>query len=189
MASTISFCRATTTVGGLLLLILASCTTPVATRPNLSTMTAADDTNLANDQICAIPMTDASGQNLSVRARVCRRKTGFPARLVVINHGAPTAAAARPGMELGRCGSEAAQWFLSRGYVVVFVLRRGYGASGGEWAERYGTWSNPDLMHAGIQPARDINAVVEDATALSFVRRDGAVVVGQSGRRWGTRQL
>jgi hypothetical protein len=73
-------------------------------------------------------------------------------------------------MELGRCDSEAAQWFLSRGYVVVFALRRGYGASGREWAESCGTCSNPDLMHAGIETARDINAVVEYATALPFVR-------------------
>src|ERR1039458_3569281 len=37
------------------------------------------------------------------------------------------------------CDQEAAQWFLTRAYVVAFPLRRGYGATGGKWAESYGS--------------------------------------------------
>ena len=89
-------------------------------------------------------------------------------------------------MQLGRCDHEAAQWFLRRGYVVAYALRRGYGGSGGGWAEDYGGCNRPDYVRGGLETARDIDAVVRYATALPFVRREGAVVVGQSAGGWGT---
>ena len=140
----------------------------------------------SHDQILAVPVTDASGQVTQLQTRVCRPNSDAPARLVVINHGSPPDPAARPRMQLGRCDQEAAQWFLERGYVVVFALRRGYGATGGVWAEGYGGCQHADYVRAGLETARDINAVVNDLTALPFVRSDGAVVVGQSAGGWGT---
>jgi hypothetical protein len=73
-------------------------------------------------------------------------------------------------MQLGRCDSEAARWFLSRGYVVAYALRRGYGETGGSWAEDIGSCSDPDYVRAGIETARDIDAVVQYATALPFAK-------------------
>jgi pimeloyl-ACP methyl ester carboxylesterase len=137
------------------------------------------------EQTYSIPVAD--GRRLvQLHARLCRPSSDAPARLVVINHGSPRGAANRPRMQLGRCDSEAALWFLSRGYVVAFALRRGYGETGGGWAEDYGSCSNPDYVHAGIETARDIDAVVEYATALPFVKAEDAVVVGQSAGGWGT---
>jgi dienelactone hydrolase len=89
-------------------------------------------------------------------------------------------------MQLGRCDSEAAQWFIRRGYVVAFALRRGYGETGGRWAESYGSCANPDYIRAGIETARDINAAVEYLTALPFIEPTDAVVLGQSAGGWGT---
>ncbi len=89
-------------------------------------------------------------------------------------------------MQLRRCDEEAAQWFLARGYVVAFPLRRGYGASGGDWAENYGRCDEADYFHAGLETALDINAAVEAVTSLPFVRPEGVVVVGQSAGGWGT---
>jgi len=89
-------------------------------------------------------------------------------------------------MQLSRCAEEAAQWFLTRGYVVVFALRPGYGSTGGEWAEGYGECSNPQFERGGLSTARDIDAIVNYATALPFVRADGVVVVGHSAGGWGT---
>ena len=143
----------------------------------------------AREQLYSIPVTDAAGQTLQLQARICRPAGDVPGRspgrLVVINHGSPPDAAARPRMQLGTCDQEAAQWFLSRGYVVAFALRRGYGATGGAWAEGYGNCAEADYVRAGLETARDIDAVVGYATALPFVQRDGAVVVGQSAGGWG----
>jgi len=132
-----------------------------------------------------VPVTDAKGQALQLRARVCRPASDVPARLVVINHGSPPNAAARPTMQLGRCDAEAPQWFLRRGYVVVFALRRGYGETGGDWAESFGGCARAEYVRAGMETARDIDAVVTYATALPFVLHDRAVIVGQSAGGWG----
>ncbi len=136
------------------------------------------------DQVVAVPFTDAQGQPVRIQARLCRPGGNAPARLVVINHGSPASAADRPGMQVGRCESEPARWFLERGFVVMFPLRRGYGATGGAWAEGNGRCADPDYVHAGVESARDVNAAVEYATALPFVRPDHAVVVGQSAGGW-----
>ncbi len=139
----------------------------------------------AGDQLHSVPVTDATGQTVQLQARVCRPAGDAPGRLVVINHGLPPSAAARSRMQLGSCGQEAAWWFLKRGYVVAFALRRGYGATGGAWAEGSDNCADADYARAGLETARDINAVVDYATVLPFVRPDGAVVVGQSAGGWG----
>ncbi len=161
----------------ILSLCLFACAGPLASAtPDLS----------ARDQIVAVPVTDAAGQTIQMQARVCRPTGDGPARLVVINHGSPPNASARPRMTVGSCGQKAARWFLDRGYVVMFPLRRGYGATGGAWAESSGRCSNVDYGAGGLETARDIDAAVNYATALPFVRPTGVVIVGQSAGGWGT---
>jgi len=136
------------------------------------------------DQIYAIPVTDNTGQ-VQMQTRVCRPSGTGPFRLVVINHGSPPNPSDRPNMQPTHCDQEAARWFLSRGYAVAFPLRRGYGATGGDWAEGYGKCSSPNYIPAGLETASDIEAAVNYLTALPFVRPDGVVVVGQSAGGWG----
>jgi dienelactone hydrolase len=144
---------------------------------------AAGDTREA---LYSVPVIDGGGRTTLLKTRVCRPAREGPSRLVVINHGSPANADDRPRMKLGGCGQEAAQWFLERGYVVVFALRRGYGETGGAWAEDYGGCDHADYFRAGLETARDIDAVVGFATRLPFVRPTDAVVVGQSAGGWGT---
>jgi hypothetical protein len=66
-----------------------------------------------------IPLTEASGTVRLLWTRVCRPEGNAPARVMVFIHGtAPTEARRRRLRPLG-CGSEAAQWFLSRGGPFV----------------------------------------------------------------------
>jgi dienelactone hydrolase len=161
-----------------LILLQSACAGPVAS-------SGVNDAGI-REQSIVIPVTDAAGHVTDLQGRVCRPASDAPGRLVVINHGSPPDAASRPLMKLGRCDSEAAQWFLDRGYVVVFALRRGYGATGGDFAESYGQCDDADYVSAGIETARDINAIVIYATTLPYVQPDGVVVVGQSAGGWGT---
>ncbi len=140
----------------------------------------------ARDQLRQIPMRNDDGSTVMLAARVCRPAGDAPARVVVVNHGSPANSAARPRMELEECDGEASRWFLRRGYIVVYALRRGYGDTGGGWAETYGSCRHPDYVDAGLETARDIAAIVDYATALPFARPDGAIVVGQSAGGWGT---
>ena len=171
-------------------LLLAVCVLPKAMSQEGNASPAAigspSSSAQSQDELHLVPVTDARGNVVQLRARICRPAGDVPARLVVINHGSPRNALARPTMQLGRCDAEAAQWFLSRGYVVVFALRRGYGETGGDWAENYGGCARAEYVRAGIETARDIDAVVSYATALPLVLHDGAVVVGQSAGGWGT---
>jgi len=139
----------------------------------------------AADQIYFIPFVN-EGQTTMLQTRICRPSGDAPARLVVINHGSPPDPSDRPHMRPGQCNQESARWFLTRGYVVAFPVRRGYGDTGGTWAESYGSCSNPDYVSAGLETAKDIDTVVKYITALPFVLPDGAVVVGQSAGGWGT---
>ena len=142
-------------------------------------------TGPARDEGLWIPMTDARGDTHRLETRVCRPPGDGPARVVVVAHGSPPDAAARPRMPLPSCESENARWFLSRGFLVAFTLRRGYGATGGAWAEAYGSCNDSDFFAAGLETARDLDATVTFVTSLPGARRDGAVIVGHSAGGWG----
>ena len=55
-------------------------------------------------------------------------------QLVVMNHGSPPSAEERPYMTRPSF-TAISSYFVARGYVVVLPLRRGYGTTGGRWAE------------------------------------------------------
>jgi dienelactone hydrolase len=70
--------------------------------------------------------------------------------------------------------------FIERGYAVIVPMRRGYGETGGEWAERYGTCVAPDYYRAAREGAKDLVGVVQFARTLPYVKRDQVLLVGQS---------
>jgi dienelactone hydrolase len=132
-----------------------------------------------------VPLAIGNDRVVQLHARLCLPELSDRATLVLINHGSPPVAFDRPKMRLGRCDQEAAQWFLSRGYVVGFVLRRGYGETGGEWTEGEFDCRHPDFVHAGLETALDVDAAVEYLTRQPEVKPQGAIVVGQSAGGWG----
>ena len=139
------------------------------------------------EQIHWVPVRDNIGFTHLLYTRVCRPRTEARARVVTINHGAPPDANVRPRMQPAKCESEAVQWFLNRGYLVVMAMRRGFGETGGFYAETYGSnCTESTYAHAGLEASRDLDAVVNYATALPYARPDGAVVVGQSVGGWAT---
>jgi pimeloyl-ACP methyl ester carboxylesterase len=136
-----------------------------------------------------VPVTDGAGATKAIVMRVCRPAGEAPAPLAVVNHGSPPRAAARAAMEASTCDREAVAWFLRRGFVVALPLRRGYGPSGGAWAEAFGPCHSPDYLAAGSETARDIAAAMAHARGLPFVRADGTILVGQSAGGWGVLAL
>ncbi len=139
----------------------------------------------AEDAAMTIPVTTADGQRVDLQARLCRPPGEAPARLVVIAHGSPPHEADRLGMQLSHCTGEVARWFTARGYAVLFTLRRGYGATGGAWAEGYGGCARADYARAGLETARDIDATITAGLAMPGIQPNGAVLVGQSAGGWG----
>ncbi|MDP2332887.1 MAG: prolyl oligopeptidase family serine peptidase [Reyranella sp.] len=105
--------------------------------------------------------------------------------LVVINHGSPADGSQRAKMEPPRY-TALSSWFLARGYVVALPLRRGYGESGGTWAEAYGRCDTPDYHGAGLRSAADIQATIDFMRTQPYVAADRSIVVGQSAGGWAT---
>lgn len=101
--------------------------------------------------------------------------------LVIINHGSP---AGGQRANLRPSYASLSSWFISRGYVVALPLRRGYGETGGEWAEAYGHCESPDYYTAGLHGASDIKATIDYMRTLPYVAADRALVVGQSAGGW-----
>src|SRR5882757_10733025 len=133
------------------------------------------------EQVWRIPAAGGSPLMLST---VMRPKGEAKAPLVVINHGSPAESSARPQMSRQRYGA-LSSWFVAHGYVVAVPLRRGYGETGGAWAEDYGPCNNPDYAGAGLQTAADIKAAIDFMRTQPFVAPDHTIVVGQSAGGWG----
>lgn len=121
--------------------------------------------------------------------RICRPAAAGPAPLVIVNHGSPADAAARSGMQPTSCDREAVRWFTSRGYVAAIPMRRGYGPTGGSWAEEFGGCSRGTYGPAGLETARDILAVLRAMQGRPGVAPGPALVVGQSAGGWGALAL
>ena len=120
--------------------------------------------------------------------RICLPGTSAPAPLVIINHGSPPVAGDRQFRKPSSCG-EAARFFTSEGYAVAFPLRRGYGETGGPWAETYGRCNSADFARAGQATADDIVVALDYLLRQNYVAKRGTVVIGQSAGGWGTLAL
>ena len=130
----------------------------------------------------------ASTDGATLRTRVLRPPGPGPFPLAVISHGSPANPAQRPTMEIPTF-APASSWLLQRGYMVALPLRRGYGETGGQWLESYGSCGNPDYYRAGLTTAEDIGAVIGFFRARAEVERDRVLLIGYSAGGWGSLAL
>jgi dienelactone hydrolase len=139
---------------------------------------------VTREQVVRIPATDGT----SMIATVMRPAGNERRPLVVINHGSPADSSHRSTMARPRYDA-LSSWFIARGYVVVLPVRRGYGETGGEWAESYGNCETPDYYNAGLHGAADIRAALDLVRKQPYVLPDRSIVVGQSAGGWATLAL
>jgi dienelactone hydrolase len=128
-----------------------------------------------------------AGGDVSMLATVMRPSGAGKRPLAIINHGSPVNGA-REDMELPRYDA-LSSWFVARGYVVVLPLRRGYGGTGGEWAESYGQCQQPDYYNAGLHSAQDIRAALAFMRRQPYVAAERSIVIGESAGGWATLAL
>ena len=122
---------------------------------------------------------------VTIEVTVFRPQGDGPFPLVVLSHGSPRSAEDRRREGRQRL-EEQAQPFLAMGFAVVVPTRRGYGESGGEWAEGYGRCSNPDYYSAGLESARDIRAAVDAVRKEPWADAQRVVLAGQSAGGFGS---
>lgn len=115
----------------------------------------------------------------SLAVTVVRPRGAGPYGVVVLNHGAgPTAEARRE--ESSAYFMDAARAFAERGYAVVMPLRRGFGETGGAFAEDPGFCSHPDFEHGERAAASDVLAAYRFAQKLPYVDARRMILAGQS---------
>jgi dienelactone hydrolase len=99
--------------------------------------------------------------------------------LALITNGSPRLATDRPGMRAMNQYPQALE-FARRGFTAVAVLRRGYGGSGGGWAESNGPCGNPIYTYAGRVGAEDLRASILALEQRNDVDPSRVVAVGVS---------
>ena len=102
-----------------------------------------------------------------------------PFPLIVLNHGAPYSDRIRAGYGYWDKPALLGQ-FVRRGFAVIVPVRRGFGATGGRYAEDYGGCVDADFRRSGLAAADDIIAAVRFAARLPFVDGSRILLVGQS---------
>jgi dienelactone hydrolase len=78
---------------------------------------------------------------------------------------------------------------VARGFAVLVPERPGHGATGGRYLEDQGGCDDADYARAGNATADSIKAALDYLFGQSFIRRDGAVIVGHSAGAWGALAL
>jgi dienelactone hydrolase len=80
-------------------------------------------------------------------------------------------------------------WLVARGFAVLVPERPGHGATGGKYLEDQGGCDEADYVRAGRATAGEISAALDYLRGQSFIRQDGAVIVGHSAGAWGALAL
>jgi len=111
-----------------------------------------------------------------------------PFRLAVIAHASTQNVLRRAQMPQPEYRALAA-WLVARGFAVLVPERPGHGATGGRYLEDQGGCDEADYSRAGRATADAIASALDYLRQQSFVRQDGAVVVGHSAGAWGALAL
>jgi hypothetical protein len=99
--------------------------------------------------------------------------------LALISHGAPREADKRPGMTPNRFHVQAVE-FARRGFAALVVMRRGYGNSGGGYAENSGPCDRRNYLIAAKASVSDLRAAIDAMNKRSDVTTQGMIAVGIS---------
>ena len=80
-------------------------------------------------------------------------------------------------------------FLVARGFAVLVPERPGHGATGGRYLEDQGGCDEADYAKAGRATADEIASALDYLRGQSFIRKDGAVIVGHSAGAWGALAL
>jgi dienelactone hydrolase len=126
-----------------------------------------------------IDVSLGDGETARLDALVTRPADGAPAPLVVLNHGSPRDPGERAAMSPANQAAQSLA-FARRGYAAVAVMRRGFGETGGAFAEAPGPCSARDYVRASKTAARDVLGAVDALRKEPWVDPTRIVLVGHS---------
>ncbi|HEX6415570.1 MAG TPA: CocE/NonD family hydrolase [Burkholderiales bacterium] len=121
----------------------------------------------------------AHGGHTTLAITILRPRGAGPFSAVILNHGVPFEARERT-LESSELLLHAAAEFARRGYAVFMPLRRGFGASGGAFAENPGTCDDANYRRAERAAAADVLAAYQFVRRLPYVDASHVILAGQS---------
>jgi dienelactone hydrolase len=124
-----------------------------------------------------IPAAGASPRGLEAMLLRPAGTRRYP--LALISHGAPRNAAERAGMSPYGSYRQALE-FARRGFAALVVMRRGYGDSGGDYAENSGPCGRRDYSLPARASVSDLRAAIEAMKGRTDVSTSGMIAVGAS---------
>jgi len=119
------------------------------------------------------------GGRYTIATKILRPQGRGPFGAIVLSHGVPVSAEARR-RESPELLLDTAAILAGRGYAVIMPLRRGFGATGGWFAEDAGSCANPDYRAGEAAAADDIMAAYNFARRLPYVDGSRMILAGQS---------
>jgi dienelactone hydrolase len=135
-------------------------------------------TQRLSEESLRIPMPEAGSMGLE--AFMVRPDDSGPHPLALITHGAPREAARRADITALTFVPQSRE-FARRGWTTVVVVRRGYGTSGGHYAEDGRACSpHPDYYDSGKESAKDLRASIAYLSTLPQVDASRILSVGIS---------
>ena len=139
----------------------------------------------AREQQWLVPSPDF---DRPARAVLFRPPGDGPFRLALIAHASTQNVLRRAQMPQPEYRRLAA-FLVAHGFAVLVPERPGHGATGGRYLEDQGGCDEADYIGSGRATAQEIDLAMNFLRAQSFIRRDGAVVVGHSAGGWGALAL
>jgi dienelactone hydrolase len=146
--------------------------------------TASQAATSYEESLLRAPVAEGARRVL-IDVTVFKPQAAGPFPIVVLSHGSPRNAEDRRLDGRQRLSAQA-EPFIAMGYAVLVPTRRGYGESGGDWAEGYGLCRDPDYYAAGLESARDIRAAVDAVRGESWADTRRVVLAGQSAGGFGS---
>ena len=133
-------------------------------------------------------LVPSSDPGTVARAVLYRPPGDGPFRLAVIAHASTQNVLRRAQMPQPEYRALAA-FLVARGFAVLVPERPGHGATGGRYLEDQGGCDEADYARAGRATADSIAAALAFLRGQSFIRPDGAVILGHSAGGWGALAL
>jgi dienelactone hydrolase len=137
----------------------------------------------ATETVIKVPVQAPGAGVVTIDVTVFRPEGKGPFPLAVINHGSPRVAADRRADGRQRFVTQSRE-LARRGFIVAVPTRRGYGESGGEWAEGFGSCRNPNYYASGLESARDVRAAIAELKRDPDVDPGRVLLLGQSAGGW-----
>jgi dienelactone hydrolase len=166
-----------------LVLLGAACTQTAFAQARLGAQGAESEPNRRQPWLVPSPDPD-----IAAHAWLFRPPGEGPFPLALIAHASTQNVLRRAQMPQPEYKALAA-WLVARGFAVLVPERPGHGLTGGRYLEDQGGCDEADYSRAGHGTADSIAAALSYLRGQSFIRQDGAVIIGHSAGAWGALAL